>query len=258
MIDSVQGASGDLHIESFYRNFPELASPNVSRTGTFSSFKSGDTPEPSKTKPEGGGLNPAAIVSTSPSSSCSHSSDSSQCFSSGTQQHPPQPLHVSGQDESVNRLLKRVRSDAELHLSSEGPKFLQRSNSHASFIEHSKLEGVPPQKEACHQNQQEQIAQRIKVSYGEENIRFRMQRNWGYEDLMREICRRFGILNSDGFHLKYLDDDSEWVLMTCDADLEECIDVCRSSLNQTIRLSLLRDSQQNCGSSSGTSCLRID
>lgn len=275
VIDSVQGASGDLQIESFYRNFPELASPNVSRTGPFSSAKSGDDDpaEPLKTKLEDGVLDPQVVVSTSsPSSSCSQSSSSSQCCSTGTQKHPPPPLpphpfplppgivSASEQDESVNCLLKRVRSDAQLHLSSEVPKLLPRSHSHVSLIEHHPISGntPPAPKESDQNHHQEEISQRIKVTYGEEKIRFRMQSNWGFGDLMREAARRFGITDTDGFLLKYLDDDSEWVLMTCDDDLEECLDVCRSSSQaQTMKLLLLGDSQQHHGSSSGTSCLRL-
>lgn len=284
VIDSVQGASGDIQIDSFYRNFPELASPNVSRTaGPFSSAKSGDDDlsEPLKTaKLEGGASNPHVVVSTSsPSSSCSQSSSSSQCYSTGTtqqqqqqhQQHqqkqrrPPVPtggtLNGSEQDESVNRLLKRVRSDAQLHyLSSEVPKLLPRSHSHVSLLVEQNTPPVPKESGQNHQHQhhqQEGICQRIKVTYGEEKIRFRMQRKWGFRDLMKEAGRRFGVTETEGFMLKYLDDDSEWVLMTCDDDLQECMDVCRSSSQgQTIKLLLLGDNHQHHGSSSGTSCLR--
>lgn len=265
VIDSVQGASGDLQIQSFYRNFPELASPNVSRTGPFSSAtKSGDDDpvEPLKTKAS----NPHLVASTSsPSSSCSQSSSSSQCYSTGTtqqqqHQHPPPPGIVNGleQDESFNCLLKRVRSDAQLHLSSEVPKLLPRSHSHVSLLVERNTPAVPKESDQNHQHHhQEEICQRIKVTYGEEKIRFRMQRNWGFRDLMREAARRFGVTDTDGLMLKYLDDDSEWVLMTCDDDLQECMDVCRSSSQgQTIKLLLLGDTQQHHGSSSGTSCLR--
>ncbi|CAN7052853.1 unnamed protein product, partial [Brassica rapa subsp. trilocularis] len=50
---------------------------------------------------------------------------------------------------------------------------------------------------------------RIKVSYEEEKIRFRMQ-------------------NSH--------EDDEWVLLRCDDDVEECVDVCRSFPGKTIKL----------------------
>ncbi|KAG5380080.1 hypothetical protein IGI04_027922, partial [Brassica rapa subsp. trilocularis] len=61
---------------------------------------------------------------------------------------------------------------------------------------------------------------RIKVSYEEEKIRFRMQNS---QDVSR-------------YDLKYLDEDDEWVLLRCDDDVEECVDVCRSFPGKTIKL----------------------
>nr|GMD40344.1 protein NLP5-like [Ipomoea batatas] len=245
VIDSVQGASGALQIETFYSNFPELASsPNVSRSNPTS-----DEQHPSllNRQHEGENVCPNGSASKSPSSSCSQSSSSSQCCSSGTQPSPC-TLHAAAapetvREESVNGVVKRVKSDAELLVSNDGlTTTLPRSQSHASLSEHPKSECLPPTKDGP----------RVKVTFGEEKIRFRLQNHWGYQDLVKEIARRFGIDDPRGFQLKYLDDDLEWVLLTCDADLEECIDVCRASQTQTIRLAFLCNSQHQFGSSLGT------
>ncbi|KAL4572792.1 hypothetical protein LXL04_019577 [Taraxacum kok-saghyz] len=67
----------------------------------------------------------------------------------------------------------------------------------------------------------------VKVVYGEETIRLSVMKDCGFWDLKREVMRRFGIgdVNCGSVTLKYLDDDLEWVLLTCDADLEECMDI---------------------------------
>ncbi|KAL5780862.1 hypothetical protein ACOSQ2_011599 [Xanthoceras sorbifolium] len=240
VIDSVQGASGPLPIGSFYTNFPKLASPNLSGTSPFSTSRPTDHQKPASMQSKGGVLSPPAAKS--PSSSCSQSSSSSQCCSSGTQQHTS-AFCVGGSedpmvgDSSGDVVLKTVRSDGELHASSQGPKPLPRSQSYKFLSEQPILETLPLP-ENCSHIPQEVDAQRVKVTYGDDKIRFRMQHNWKLTDLLKEISRRFNIDDMHMFDLKYLDDDAEWVLLTCDADLEECIDVYRSSQNHTIKLLL--------------------
>jgi len=46
------------------------------------------------------------------------------------------------------------------------------------------------------------------------------------------------IVDTSSLILKYLDDDSEWVLMTCDADLQECLHVYKLADIQTIKISV--------------------
>ncbi|KAK3038833.1 hypothetical protein RJ639_028555 [Escallonia herrerae] len=261
VIDSVQGASGALQIESFYSNFPQLASPNLSTSSPFSASRPTDESKPVNRLTDDGVFSPQAALSNSPASSCSQSSRSSQSCSRGTRQHPC-ALSVAAHQDSVGRMksengaLKRARSDVELHVSGDGgPKLLPRSHSHKSLSEHSKHVLLPPVPKSTSGSSRDENSQRVKVTYGEEKIRFRLLSNWGFDDLLQEIARRFSVDDTSGFHLKYLDDDLEWVLLTCNADLEECIDVNRASRSRTIKLSLLRDSQQRLGSSLGSSSL---
>ncbi|XP_021827542.1 protein NLP4-like isoform X4 [Prunus avium] len=243
VIDSVEGASGAFQINSFYTNFPELTSPNLSGTSPFSTSKLSDQPKPTNLSPEGGVVSPQATASKSPSSSCSQSSSSSQCCSSRTQQHPP-TCNVTGDDDPIvgdnsgDGVLKRVRSEAELHaFGQDRTQLLPRSQSHKILNELQKLQPIPPSLKNNGVAQEGEV-QRVKVAYGDEKTRFRMRSDWRYEDLVQEIAKRFSIEDMSIFDIKYLDDDSEWVLLTCDADLEECIDVCRSSQSHTIKLSL--------------------
>ena len=87
----------------------------------------------------------------------------------------------------------------------------------------------------------------IKATYREDIIRFRVSLNCGIVELKEEVAKRLK-LEVGSFDIKYLDDDHEWVLIACDADLQECIDVSRSSGSNIIRV-LVHDITSNLGSS---------
>ncbi|KAF7829481.1 protein NLP4 isoform X1 [Senna tora] len=192
---------------SFYSNFPKLASPNLS---------TGMPQNPSTTQPE----------SKSPTTSCSESSISSHSCSSASEQQP--------QTRKVDGALKRVRSEAELKwLSEDKAKVLPRSQSHKALGFGNNLKTAQKEDGMAHSH-----SHRVKITYGDEKARFRMPKNWGYTHLLQEIAKRFNINDITNFYIKYLDDDSDWVLLTCDADLEECIYIAQSSATATIKLSL--------------------
>ncbi|KAF8405538.1 hypothetical protein HHK36_010445 [Tetracentron sinense] len=243
VIDSVQCTEGAFQISSFYENFPELASPNLSGTSPFSTLLLSDHPNQLNTQPEGGILNPRAAASKSPSSSCSQSSSSSLCCSCGTQQHL-HTAHLVGSEnvsmeENPGGVLKRARSDAELQvLRQEELRLLARSHSHKSLGEHRSFENLPPLPKISSRVSRDRGALRVKITFGEEKIRFSIKYNWSFRDLQEEIARRFSIDDMSRMDLKYLDDESEWVLLSCDADLEECIELYKSSLSRAIILSV--------------------
>ncbi|KAK9271447.1 hypothetical protein L1049_027038 [Liquidambar formosana] len=239
VIDSVQGASGSLQIGSFCSNFSEMASPSLPGTSTFSTSKPSDHQNPLSMQPEGGIFSPPT-GSSSPSSG-SQSSSSTQSCSSGKLLHSSTSIVAGCKDAVVGEnpddgVLERVRNETQLHASSlEEPKLLPKSERHKSLSKDLNFESLPPLPKGSGRISREGDGKRIKVTYGEEKVRFRMQNNCGFEDLRKQIAQRFDIDDTSEFHLKYLDDESEWVLLTCDADLEECIDVCGSS---TIKLAL--------------------
>ncbi|KAF8379739.1 hypothetical protein HHK36_029187 [Tetracentron sinense] len=87
----------------------------------------------------------------------------------------------------------------------------------------------------------------IKATYRKDIIRFRLSLASGVVELKEEVAKRLK-LEVGTFDIKYLDDDNEWVLLACDADLQECMDVSRLSGGNTIRLSV-HDIIANLGSS---------
>ncbi|XP_071733035.1 protein NLP5-like [Rutidosis leptorrhynchoides] len=222
VMDSVHGGSGSFQIESFYSNFPKLASPDpskpthvpfpVTKIETFD-LKANDGP-----------------------TSCSPSSSSGHSFSNGTH-------HIPIADEGIKND-QNQNVDLEQH---QELKIFMRSDSHKALNETPLLQNQPPKPRV----KPEGHLWRVKVTFGEEKIRFRMQKDWGYNELLQETAKRFNLNDTSGYSLRYLDDDSEWVLPTCDADVDECIDVYRLLKGGTIRL-VLREPQLRVGSSLGS------
>ncbi|KAK6935566.1 PB1 domain [Dillenia turbinata] len=87
----------------------------------------------------------------------------------------------------------------------------------------------------------------IKATYKEDIIRFRLPLTSGLIELREQVSKRLK-LEVGTFDVKYLDDDHEWVLIACDADLQECLDLSRSSNSSIIRL-LVHDITAAFGSS---------
>ncbi|CAL5024123.1 unnamed protein product [Urochloa decumbens] len=64
----------------------------------------------------------------------------------------------------------------------------------------------------------------VKANYRGDIIRFRVPRSAGVATVKGEVAKRLA-LEAGEFDVKYLDDDNEWVLLSCDADFQECLEV---------------------------------
>lgn len=261
VIDSVQGVQGSIQLDSFYTSFPELSSPNIS--GTVTSFKNNDQSKHSNVQTENGVLAQgiAAAPKSPPSSSCSHSSGSSTCCSTGANQST-NTANTSNtvttlMAENASAILKRARSEVRLHtVNQEETKSLSRTLSHKTISEyHPLFENLPRLPESRSRSLKAGGASKVKATFGEAKVRFTLLPTWGFRELQQEIARRFNMDNIAPFDLKYLDDDKEWVLLTCEADLEECIDIYRLSQSRTIKISVHESSQVKLGGSFGSTGL---
>ncbi|XP_012486642.1 protein NLP6 isoform X2 [Gossypium raimondii] len=94
---------------------------------------------------------------------------------------------------------------------------------------------------------QEKTSVTIKATYREDIIRFRISLTSGIVELKEEVTKRLK-LDVGTFEIKYLDEDNEWVLIACDSDLQECLDVSISSGCYMVRLSV-QSAMANLGSS---------
>ncbi|KAK4284911.1 hypothetical protein QN277_001680 [Acacia crassicarpa] len=236
VIDSVQGADGAIQIGSFYSSFPELSSTNLSSaTDPSQSSNIGDhakklhnnNPHRSEhglySHHHGGG----ATTLKSPPSCCSQTSTIiNAAVSSG------------GGD-----VLMAENPEASLQLRALEQK-LSSLGEHPSTVE--VLPPPPlPENSGGWNNARDGGAFRVKATFGDEKIRFSLQPNWGFRELKMEIARRFNVDDLSNIGVKYLDEEGEWVLLTCDADLEESKDTYRSSKIRTMRFALFQASPLN-------------
>ncbi|KAJ9175128.1 hypothetical protein P3X46_013710 [Hevea brasiliensis] len=235
VVNSIHGAEGLIQMDSFCKGFQELSSPNFFGKDPLSSSKICENSKRLKPQPEGGLLSLRGTDSKSQSSSSSQNSGSAIYCSNEEKQLTTNNGLNTGSSLAIEDPileLRRTYSKAELYsLNQEEPKILRHLPKAPG---HSLRDGV---------------AFRVKATYGEENVRFGFLPNWGFKDLQQEIAKRFKIDDFSRIDLKYLDIDHEPVLLTCDADLEECIDLLSFSQCSTIKISLHEVSQSNLGRS---------
>ncbi|XAR59892.1 hypothetical protein NMG60_11015896 [Bertholletia excelsa] len=243
VIDSVQGAQGSIQLSSFYSNFPQLSSPGTN-----------DHLKQCKTKPESTLLSPVTITEKSPPSSCSQNSNSCLCYSVEARQPSVNNIHDLDCRDVPLTSAELQGSGSGLGLGSgsgsvqEEIKLPVRSQRHKIFSELASPEAkalMDLPKVSTQLVSGEGSCFRVKATLGEEKIRFSIQQYCGFRDLQQEIMRRFKIEDESKMDLKYLDDESDRVLLTCDDDLEECINIHRSSMSRTIQLSVHQTFNQN-------------
>ncbi|KAJ9148065.1 hypothetical protein P3X46_030160 [Hevea brasiliensis] len=132
--------------------------------------------------------------------------------------------------------------------------FLEERVPESSWTNHPGPDFPPTQAMAAVEHAMPQVTARpetkclsTKATYREDIIRFRIFLGSGIVELKEEVAKRLK-LEVGSFDIEYLDDDHEWVLIACDADLQECIDISRLSGSSLIRLSV-HDVNANLGSS---------
>ncbi|CAL5402928.1 unnamed protein product [Camellia sinensis] len=75
----------------------------------------------------------------------------------------------------------------------------------------------------------------VKTTYRENMIRFRFLSTSGIIELKNEVTKRLP-LKVGAFNIKYENDKQESILMACDADVQECMDIWTSPGNNEVRL----------------------
>ncbi|KAF3796180.1 NLP1 protein [Nymphaea thermarum] len=240
VIDSVQAVSGNFKIRSFYDSLPKAHDSPVTNKSSSSSGKLSSmnplTQQASSAK--AANISIFQVMSKSTSSCSEGSSSGHSCSSCAVPQLHAATVGIAKDTyitENVDAITKRPYSELVLsNVVSEEEKLI-RSHSQKCVAEQPLADSHYSLPESGMVYARHCL---VKVLFGEEIMRFRIQPTILFQDLREEIVRRFHVENVGSIDLKYLDDDSEWVLLTCDDDLRECIDIYRATNARMIKLSL--------------------
>ncbi|WOH16345.1 hypothetical protein DCAR_0935896 [Daucus carota subsp. sativus] len=77
----------------------------------------------------------------------------------------------------------------------------------------------------------------VKVTYNARTIRFELPSSSGLDELENSVIKRLH-LDRKSFSIKYQDDEDDWIDITCDEDVQECMKVSRSLKKPTIKMKL--------------------
>ncbi|KAI7757638.1 hypothetical protein M8C21_002034 [Ambrosia artemisiifolia] len=90
----------------------------------------------------------------------------------------------------------------------------------------------------------------VKATYKEDTVRFKFDPTSGWFQIYEEVAKRFKI-QTGTFQLKYRDDEEEWVLLVCESDWNECLEILDYLGTRTVKF-LVRDATFTTGSSGGS------
>ncbi|WOK94777.1 hypothetical protein Cni_G03482 [Canna indica] len=228
VINSVHGADKAIQLSSLYKDFTTASVSDKNSSGVFPVFRLNQNDDPNYKQDGDAKLNNPHISSSHSSSSFSHTSTSSLSSSSGekhcTLTVEPRPKQEAIIEEKVIDTPHSVNNKIDLHLPTQSTQLCpNRFPSQKSHGEHCSSGSLSP----SDTTKSDWI--RVKATYDAEKVRIRLHPTWTFEDLRLEILKRFNVETKNSVNLKYLDDESEWVLLTCDADLQECIHLYASS-----------------------------
>ncbi|KAH7432128.1 hypothetical protein KP509_07G009600 [Ceratopteris richardii] len=75
----------------------------------------------------------------------------------------------------------------------------------------------------------------VKAKFNGDTARFKLHRRSSFCDLKREVEKRLK-LAPESYSIKFLDDEEDWAVLSCDDDLVECLDILKSSRGNYVKL----------------------